>query len=61
MLLVGAGLLSRSFLNVLEVNLGFQPERAAALRIDPSASYSSQAQRNISFKQVLDRVRSLPE
>ena len=37
-LLVGAGLLIRSFLRVLDVNLGFQPERAAALRIDPSSS-----------------------
>lgn len=59
-LLVGAGLLSRSFLNVLDVNLGFQPERAAALRIDPGAQYSTQAQRNGYFKQVLDRVRALP-
>jgi predicted permease len=59
-LLVGAGLLSRSFLNVLDVNLGFQPERAAALRIDPGAQYSTQAQRNAYFKQVLDRVRALP-
>lgn len=59
-LLVGAGLLSRSFLNVLQVNLGFQPERAAVLRIDPNASYSSQLQRNSYFNQVLDQVRSLP-
>ena len=35
-LLVGAALLIQSFLRVLDVNLGFQPERAAALRIDPS-------------------------
>jgi predicted permease len=35
-LLVGAGLLMRSFLRVLDLNLGFQPERAAALRVDPS-------------------------
>ena len=34
-LLVGAALLIQSFLRVLDVNLGFQPERAAALRIDP--------------------------
>lgn len=42
------------------MNLGFQPERAAVLRIDPNASYSSQVQRNSYFNQVLDRVRSLP-
>jgi predicted permease len=58
-LLVGAGLLARSFLNVLDVNLGFQPERAAALRIDPGASYATQAQRNAYYDQVLNRVRSL--
>ena len=34
-LLVGAGLLIRSFLRVLDVNLGFRPERAAAVRVDP--------------------------
>ena len=31
-LLVGAALLIRSFLRILDVNLGFQPERTAALR-----------------------------
>ena len=34
MLLVGAGLLLRSFVNVLDVDLGFQPDRAAAIKID---------------------------
>lgn len=33
-LLVGAGLLLRSFLNVLDINLGFQPARAAAIKVD---------------------------
>jgi predicted permease len=42
------------------VNLGFQPERAAALRIDPGPQYSSPADRNMYFTQVLDRVRALP-
>ena len=59
-LLVGAGLLIRSFLRVLDVNVGFQPERAAALRIDPSSNYSTQAERNAYFDEALRRVRFLP-
>src|SRR6266849_1424321 len=42
-LLVGAGLLLRSFQRVLDVDLGFRPERAVALRIDPSFRFSSAA------------------
>ncbi len=37
-LLVGAGLLLRSFLKVLDIDLGFQPERAAAVNVDYSDS-----------------------
>jgi len=59
-LLVGAGLLIRSFVRVLDVNLGFRPERAAALRIDPSFRISSSAQRNSFIDDVLDRTRSVP-
>jgi predicted permease len=59
-LLVGAGLLYRSFLRVLDVNLGFQPERAAALRIDPSFQISSYPQQNTFIDDVLHRARSVP-
>jgi predicted permease len=59
-LLVGAALLIQSFLRVLEVNLGFQPERAAALRIDPSFPISTAAQANSFLDDVLRRVRSVP-
>jgi predicted permease len=59
-LLVGAGLLIRSFLRVLDVNLGFQPERAAALRIDPSFRISSLAQQNSFIDDVLNRARAVP-
>ncbi len=59
-LLVGAGLLIRSFFRVLEVNLGFQPERAAALRIDPSFKISTLAQQNSFLDDVLHRARSVP-
>ena len=34
-LLVGSGLLIRSFLKVLDVDLGFRPESVVALRVDP--------------------------
>ena len=43
-LLVGAGLLIRSFLRVLDVDMGFRPERAAAIRVDPDSQYKTQAQ-----------------
>jgi predicted permease len=58
-LLVGAGLLIRSFLHVLDVNLGFQPERAVAVRVDPSQQYSTQAQQNAYFDEVLRRVKEV--
>jgi predicted permease len=50
-LLVGAGLLIRSFLRVLDVDLGFQPRSAGTLRIDPGRQYSTQALRN-SYSQI---------
>ena len=59
-LLVGAGLLIRSFLRVLEVNPGFQAERAAALRIDPSFRISGFARQNSFIDDVLHRARSVP-
>ena len=55
-LLAGAGLLVRSFLRVLDLDLGFRPERAATLRIDPSSGYSTQEQRNAYFTEALHRV-----
>ena len=59
-LLVGAALLMQSFLRVLDVNLGYRPERAAALRIDPSFRISSLAQQNQFIDEVLLRTRSIP-
>jgi predicted permease len=60
LLLVGAALLIQSFLRVLDVNLGFQPERAAALRIDPSFLVSTAAQQNSFIDDILQRARSVP-
>ena len=58
-LLVGAGLLTRSLLHVLELDLGFQPDRAAAFRLDPGSGYSTQEQRNTFYDEALRRVRSI--
>lgn len=59
-LLAGAGLLIRSFLHVLDVNLGFQPEHALALRIDPNDSYKTQDQKNAYFTEALHDVMNVP-
>ncbi len=58
-LLVAAGLLVRSFLRVLDVDLGFQPERAAALRVDPDSHMRPEAQPAY-FADVLQRARAVP-
>ncbi len=59
-LLVGAALLIQSFLRVLDVKLGFQPERAATLRIDPGVPFSSLAQQDAFIDDMLHRARSVP-
>ncbi|HEV2484429.1 MAG TPA: ABC transporter permease [Terracidiphilus sp.] len=64
MLLVGAGLLLRSFLHVLDVDLGFQPERAAAVKVEYDDSAPNQAarvqKRTAIFQQILARVSAIP-
>jgi predicted permease len=62
LLLVGAGLLLRSFLRVLSVDLGFNPSRAAAMQIDlPAGTNKDQLiQRAMVLKSEIDRVSALP-
>jgi predicted permease len=63
-LLVGAGLLLRSFVRVLSIDLGFQPERAAAVKMDYDDSAptrdASTAKRTAIFQQAIARVESIP-
>ena len=63
-LLVSAGLLLRSFLKVLDVDLGFQPEHAASIKVeyDDSApsKEASQSKRGEIFQQIIARVSALP-
>lgn len=60
MLLVGAGLLMRSLVRVLDVDLGFQPQGAISVRIDPSARFPSRELRTAYYDDALRRLRAAP-
>jgi predicted permease len=59
-LLTGAGLLVRSFLRVLDVDLGFQPERTAAWRIDSGGKYAKAAQQTAFYDRLVRSVEAMP-
>jgi predicted permease len=58
-LLIGAGLLLRSFLHVLDVDLGFEPGHAAAIKIDYHDG-GNRARRGAILRETLERVSALP-
>jgi predicted permease len=58
-LLVGAGLLIRSFLHVLDVDLGFRPERTAVWRIDAGAKYPGKT-RAAYYDRLVRAVEKVP-
>jgi predicted permease len=63
-LVVGAGLLLRSFLRVLDVDLGFAPDQAASIRMEyddnaPTAEAGAAKLQQI-FQQAIARVSALP-
>ena len=60
MLLVGAGLLTRSLVRLLDIDMGFQPARAATIRVDPDRSYATREQQNAYIDEVLRRVKAVP-
>jgi len=59
-LLVGAGLLVRSLVRVLDVDMGFVPSGAVAIRVDPDRRYSTLEQRAAYFDEVFRRVKEIP-
>ncbi|HEY1904204.1 MAG TPA: ABC transporter permease [Terracidiphilus sp.] len=66
-LLVGAGLLLRSFMRVLDVDMGFQPEHAAGINVDyddnvpnDKTGALSAARRGVIFQEVISRVSAIP-
>jgi len=60
-LLVGAGLLGKSFYLLLRVNIGLQPDRLVTLNVAaPGASYAKDEQAIALQHQVMSRIASLP-
>ena len=59
-LLVGAGLLLRSFLRVLQVDLGFEPSRAAAISLDLPNTFKTNDQYAAYIQDLLHRVETIP-
>ncbi len=60
-LLVGAGLLLRSFQRLQQVNPGFSGERVLSFRFDlPERKYSGEDKRSHFYQALLERLRTLP-
>ena len=60
-LLVGAGLLIQTFLKLRDQYSGLQPQNVLTLRtVLPTSKYREESQRAAFYKQVLERVKSLP-
>jgi putative ABC transport system permease protein len=60
-LLVGAGLLLRSFTMLLRVDAGFDPSRTMTVKVSiPQAKYTNAAQQQTFFNQLFERLDALP-
>ena len=59
-LLIGAGLMTRSFIRLLNVKLGFNPKNVLTMRIElPRSRYQNSDQRRQFFGQLLERAQSI--
>jgi predicted permease len=60
-LLVGAGLLLRSFMTLLDVDLGFQPEHAVAWRVDVGGRFQDRVeQRQAFYERLVAAFKAVP-
>ena len=59
-LLIGAGLMARSFMRLLNVKLGFNPGHVLTMRIElPRSRYQNGPQRVRFFEQLLERTKTI--
>ncbi|MGA2326600.1 MAG: ABC transporter permease [Bryobacteraceae bacterium] len=61
LLLVGAGLFTRSLYNLLRVNLGFRAENLLTFRIDPAAGGYDDQRGLALYRELRERLATLPE
>jgi putative ABC transport system permease protein len=60
-LLIGAGLMTRSFVRLMNVKLGFNPKNVMTMRIElPRSRYKTGDERKQFFSQLLERARTIP-
>ena len=60
-LLIGAGLMIKSFIRLSHVNPGFQTENIATMRLAlPAAQYTTPSSQAMFFQQVITRMQTIP-
>ena len=60
-LLVGSGLMMKSFWRLLQVDPGFRPENALAVSVElPDKKYAKEDQQAAFFQRLIEQVRTLP-
>ena len=60
-LLIGAGLMVKSFRSILQVAPGFNPERVLTFELGPTAlKYGTEEKRAALYQTIIERLRSIP-
>jgi predicted permease len=61
-LVSGAGLMLRTFVNLLSTDIGYKPDHVLySVTVLPPSQYSKRAEMELFYKKVLDRLRTTPE